>query len=466
VAINKWFFTGAALVLAHGSVTAQSRSASGTVADPDVSGIASEAYVFGYPLVSTFMSKRVMTNVPRPENGRAPINQVANLFAYPTAAFKDVVAPNVNTLYSSMWLDVSKEPIVVHIPDTQDRYYVMEILDMWTNVIGAPGKRTTGTKAQDIAIVGPDWKGTMPAGITKVVNSTTNNVWVINRIQANGPKDYPIVNPMQRAITTTPLSSFGTRYTWPAGTVDPAVDTKTPVMEQVNSMTATQFFTTLANAMKENRPVAADSAIVGRMARIGLTPGSDFKPDAGITAGLDAGAKAGLQKMKDSVESVARNQNNWMSIVDCGKYGTQYLTRAIVTRLGLGCNLPQDAVYAMAIDDASGQKFSGASRYAITFPAGKEPPVKAFWSVTMYDDKNFLVANPINRSAVSSWMDLKKNPDGSTTIYVQQASPGADKESNWLPAPSAGFVLMLRMYWPEDSVISGAWTPPGVTKTN
>ena len=183
--------------------------------DPDWLAVAKEAYIYGYPLVTMFMTERVETNVASPQkNGRAPLNQFGSLFEYPTAAFKDVVAPNVNTLYSAAWLDLSKEPIIVHMPETQGRYYVMEILDFWTNVIASPGQRTTGTKAQTIALVGPVWKGELPAGIGHVYRSPTNTVWIINRIQANGAKDYPAVNAIQRAMRTTPLRKYGKAFIW------------------------------------------------------------------------------------------------------------------------------------------------------------------------------------------------------------------------------------------------------------
>ncbi len=455
---------GLLLVAATAIAQVRPRSAPGTRRlDPDIASIAADAYIFGYPLVSMDVSRRVMTNVPSPGQGRAPVNQVAALYAYPTAAYRDAVAPNVNTLYNSMWLDVSKGPIVVHMPDTHGRYYVMEMLDGWTNVIASPGKRTTGTAAQDILVAGPAWRGTAPAGITTTVKSPTNMVWVINRIQANGPRDYPAVNPLQQAITTKPLAGYGKPFTWPAGTVDPGVDMKTAVLTQVNRMTGAEFFTAMARAMKDNPPLAADAPMVARMARIGLRPG-EFKPDPAQAGAIDAGANAGLAKIQRSVTSVSRVNNGWISIGDCGEYGTKYLTRAVVALKGLGCNLPEDALYPTTTTDSEGRKLNGASDYVVHFASGQEPPTKAFWSITMYDAHNFLVDNPINRYAISSWMPLRKNADGSTDIYVQQVPPPAARGTNWLPAPSGDFVLMLRDYWPGQAMIDGTWKPPAVTK--
>ncbi len=435
--------------------------------DPDAAALATEAYIFGYPLVTMFVTERVLTNVATPQkNGKAPINQFGNLFEYPTPAFKDVTAPNVNTLYSNAWLDLTKEPIVVHMPDTQGRYYVMEILDYWTNVIGSPGKRTTGTKAQDIAMVGPNWKGELPKGLEHAYRSPTNTVWIINRIQANGPRDYAIVNALQRGIKSMPLSEYGKSFTWGAGKVDASIDLTTPVKTQVNNMPAEEYFGILAKTMKVNQAVAADSAVVTRMARIGIRAGQEFdmsRMEPSMVRDIRAGARAGLEQIENYSKTVGTIENGWQYMTICGKYGTSYLTRAAVTLVGLGCNLPEDAIYPTTTIDGHGQPLTGASHYVLHFPAGQTPPANAFWSVTMYDSDFFLVENAIKRSAISSWNDLKKNADGSLDIYIQQESPGGTKQSNWLPAPAGNFALMMRLYWPKESAINGTWKPPAVT---
>ena len=246
-----------------------------------------------------------MSRRPR-SSGRAPLNQFGSLLAYPTAAFKDVVAPNVNTLYTAGWFDVSKEPMIIHMPDTKDRYYVMQILDAWTNVIGSPGKRTTGTAEQDIAIVGPGWHGQLPRGIEHTFISPTSNVWIINRIQANGPHDYPAVNALQRQITATPLSSFGKPYTPPPGTVDPKIDSKTPPKKQVNAMSADEFFTALARQLMVNQPFAADSAVIRQMASIGIVPGQEFSmktKDAATAKDIRSGARMGLEAIEKHIQT-------------------------------------------------------------------------------------------------------------------------------------------------------------------
>jgi DNA sulfur modification protein DndE len=432
--------------------------------DPEPSTIAAEAYIYGYPIVLMYVTKRVETNVAEAQSGKAPVNQLASLFKYPTAEFKDVVAPNVNTLQTSGWLDLSKEPMIIRVPDTSERYYVLEILDFWTNVIAAPGKRTTGTKAQEIALLGPSWRGKLPESVTQSYRSPTNNVWISNRIQANGVHHYATVNALQRGITITPLSKYGSANTLFTSTADASVDTETPPAKQVNTMSAEQYFATLARALGENPPAAVDAPMVRRLAQIGIVPGREFKPDRANAQALRQGAKEGLQKITQHSKTIGRIQNGWQTLANCGDYGTQYLTRAAVTMKGLGCSLAEDALNPTTTVDAEGKPLNGANNYVLHFPAGQTPPANAFWSVTMYDPDFFLVNNRLNRYALSSWNDLTTNPDGSLDIYVQRTSPGSDKESNWLPAPAGDFVLMTRLYWPKESAIKGTWSPPGVQR--
>ena len=229
-------------------------------------------------------------------------------------------------------------------------------------------------------------------------------------------------------------------------------------------MSAEQYFATLARALGENPPAAVDAPMIRRLAQIGIVPGQEFKPDRANAQALRQGAKEGLQKITQHSKTIGRIQNGWQTLDNCGDYGTQYLTRAAVTMKGLGCSLAEDALNPTTTVDAEGKPLNGANNYVLHFPAGQTPPANAFWSVTMYDPDFFLVDNRLNRYALSSWNDLTTNPDGSLDIYVQRTSPGSDKESNWLPAPAGGFVLMTRLYWPKESAIKGTWTPPGVQR--
>jgi hypothetical protein len=431
--------------------------------------LATDAYIYGYPLVTMEMTRRVITNVASVAGTRGPMGQFIKLRQYPDASFRDVTAPNADTLYTTAFIDVGKEPWVLSIPDMKDRYFLMPMLDGWTNVFQVPGKRTTGTGAQTYAITGPGWKGTLPPGV-KEYKSPTSIVWILGRIYCTGtPEDYAAVHALQDQFALVPLSSYGKPYTPPAGTVDPSIDMKTAVREQVNRMDAVSYFNLLAQLMKANPPAAADAPELTKFAKIGLVPGKDFdasKLDADFVKRIPQVAFDRIM-LQFKVGKTIRNINGWMYDSEAGIYGTDYLNRAFVTAIGLGANRIQDAVYPTSLKDAEGKAYDGANKYVIHIPKGQLPPVRGFWSVTMYDANYFFVANPINRYSISARQNLKANPDGSIDLYVQNQSPGADKESNWLPAPKDKFILMLRMYWPSEkppSIINGTWKPPAVKK--
>jgi hypothetical protein len=431
--------------------------------------LATDAYIYGYPLVTMEMTRRVITNVAKPQGTHAPMGQLIKLREYPTAAFHDVTAPNADTLYTTAFLDVGEEPWVLSLPDLKGRYALFPMLDGWTTVFQVPGKRTTGTDAQTYAITGPGWSGELPDGVQEY-KSPTNIVWLLGRIYCTGtPEDYKAVHEIQDQIGLVPLSSYGKPYTPREGTVDPSIDLKTPVRDQVNRMNAVEYFTLLAQLMKTNPPTPEDAPELARFARIGLVAGQDFdasKLNADFAkripeVGFD---RIMLQfKINEAVEHI----NGWGFTTKTGIYGTDYLMRALVTAIGLGANRPQDAVYPTSLKDAHGNDYDGAKKYVMHFAKGELPPVKGFWSLTMYNSGYFFVENPIKRYSISPRQDLKQNADGSVDLYIQNESPGTDKESNWLPAPKEKFILMLRMYWPDESppsILGGSWTSPAVQK--
>jgi hypothetical protein len=429
---------------------------------------AMDAYIFGYPLVTMEMTRRVVTNVAEPVGTRGPMGQLIRLREYPNASFRDVTAPNADTLYTTAFVDVGAEPWIFSIPDLKGRYALFPMLDGWTNVFAVPGKRTTGTEAQTYAITGPGWSGTLPDGV-KALRSPTDIVWILGRIYCTGtPEDYAAVHALQDQCKLYPLSAWGKDYTPPPGKVDASIDTKTAVREQVNRMGAVEYFTLLAELMKTNPIASADASHVETFASIGLVPGKDFdtsKLKADFVKRIPPLAfdRIMLQfKINDAMKDV----NGWGYTLKTGIYGTDYLMRALVTAIGLGANRPQDAVYPTSLKDAADHAYDGAKNYVLHFKKGETPPVQGFWSITMYDKDLFFVANPINRYSISPRQDLKANPDGSIDLYIQHESPGADKESNWLPAPAGQFYLMLRMYWPDESdpsILDGSWTIPPVT---
>lgn len=431
--------------------------------------LAQDAYIYGYPLVTMEMTRRIMSNVASPEGTRAPMGQFVKMRKYPDASFRDVTAPNADTLYASAWIDVGDEPWVLSTPDMKDRYFLFPMLDGWTNVFQVPGKRTTGTKAQTYAITGPGWKGTLPADV-KEYKSPTSLVWILGRIYCTGtPEDYAAVHAAQDALKLVPLSAYGKSYAPPAGKVDASIDMKTAVRDQVNRLDAAAYFTLLAQLMKRNPPAAADAAEVAKFADIGLVPGKDFDASKFNAAFAKRIPQVAFDRimLQFKVNKAIKNINGWAFDSEAGIYGTNYLNRALVTAIGLGANRIQDACYPTSQKDADGKAYVGSNKYVMRFPKGQLPPVGGFWSLTMYDENYFFVPNPINRQSLSARQNLKANPDGSVDLYIQKDSPGTDKESNWLPAPAGKFVLMLRMYWPNEkspSIVNGTWKPPPVRK--
>jgi hypothetical protein len=344
----------------------------------------------------------------------------------------------------------------------------MPMLEAWTNVFASPGTRTTGTDAGEFAIVGPGWHGELPPGVEEL-RSATNLVWIIGRTYCTGtPEDYAAIHALQDQYKLVPLSAYGKPHTPPPGKVDPSIDMKAPPREQVERMDTISFFKLLAELMKQNPPYAEDAPILTRLARIGLIPGKDFDSSKlAAVPNIQDVPKLGVERIMAHFPAAGADLNGWVFFKPGGRYGTDYIQRAIVTRLGLGCNLTEDAVYPTATTDSAGQKLDGANKYVIRFPKGQMPPVRGFWSLTMYDAQYFFVANPLNRYTLSQRNALKANPDGSVDLYIQAADPGPDKQANWLPAPSGPFNLMLRLYWPKEhppSLLDGTWQTPAVER--
>ena len=438
---------------------------------------AKDAYVYAYPLMTMDLTRRVTTNVASPEGTSAPTGQFAKLREYPNASFNAVTAPNADTLYTMVWLDVSKEPWVISIPDLKGRYALFPFLDGWTTVFQDPGKRTTGTAAQKYAITGPGWSGTLPAGVTEY-KSATGMIWLLGRIYCTGtPEDYKAVHALQDEMAAVPLSSYGKPYTPPAGTVDSSIDKKVAVRDQLNAMDGAAYFKHFAELLKTNPPTAEDAPMVAKLAKLGIVPGQDFdasKLDPSTAAGIAKSPKPAQDKIaawfKEGIAAGdAKLENGWLFTTKTGLYGTNYLQRATITWYGLGANLPQDAVYPTSEGPKIVEKYNGANKYVLHFAKGEMPPVDGFWSVTMYNAQYFFVDNPLNRYNVSQRNKFITNADGSTDIYIQADSPGKAKEANWLPAPKDDFVLMMRLYWPKEkapSILDGSWKIPEVTKVN
>ena len=438
---------------------AQPAPAAAPSANDDLKRLAREVYVYAYPLVLMDVTRQVMT-------AKTPVNTFEHKRAFPDASFTDVVSPNADTLYSSAWLDLSNGPVILSVPDEKGRYYLMPMLDAWTNVFQSPGKRTLGSEKRDFAIVGPKWKGELPKNAEEI-RSPTDMVWIIGRTQTNGKADYAAVAKIQDQYKLTPASraSKGGKN---APTPAAGVDVKTPPVEQVAKMDAKTFFTRVALLLPGNPPPKEDAAMIERMKKLGIVPGQPFdtsKLDAAAVNAIQEGAKSGLDAIVAAAKgSTGDIRNGWTINWDLGRYGTNYGLRAVTAYMGLGANAPEDAIYPYTRLDNGGRPLNGANKYVLHFDKGKLPPAEAFWSLTMYNEKHAFVANPIDRFAIGSRDKLASNADGSLDLYIQNDNPGKDKESNWLPAPKDNFNVILRVYWPKQEMLDKRWEPPSIKR--
>jgi hypothetical protein len=442
--------------------------AAGSVTEEEAHAIGVDAYLYFYPIVTMDVTRKQLTNQkPSPGGIGGPMNSFANVGAFPTADMRVVVRPNFDTLYSSGWLDLTEEPMVVSVPDTDGRYYLLPMLDMWTDVFASPGWRTTGTQAANFLVTPPGWSGTVPDGFTQI-KAPTPYVWIIGRTKTDGPADYDAVHKIQSGYKITPLSQWGKEPVPPEVKIDPSIDMKTPPKVQVDTMPADQYFAYAAELLKLHPPHITDQPIIARLKRVGFEVGKSFdldKADPAVKAGLESAPEAAQKLMQWKIPTMARIANGWSMNTDTmGVYGNYYLKRAMVAQVGLGANVPEDAIYPFNLADDAGKPLDGTSNYTIHFDKGQTPPAEAFWSITLYDSDGFQVANSLNRFAVSSWMSLKYNADGSLDLYFQNEGPGVDKEANWLPAPKGPYNLTMRIYAPKSDALTGKWNPPPVVK--
>jgi hypothetical protein len=439
-----------------------------SLSSDEATDIAADAYFYGFPLVLMDVTRQVMTAVARPDGRKAPMNQFAHNRAFPDPTATDVVNPNSDTLYSAAWLDLSREPMVLSVPAMQ-RYYVLQMLDAWTNVFASAGTRATGNGKEDFAIVGPSWRGKPPYGL-KPIHSPTRFVLVAGRTQTNGEGDYAAVNMVQDQYTLTPLSAWGRPYTPPRGTpFEVGINVTATPLEQVMQMDACAFFSHLANLLKENPPAMADSITLGRFAAIGVAPGKHFELNTFGTAvgqAIETGMTAARTKLVAEARKLqGKNVNGWDILPDnAGNFGTDYECRAYVAFQGLGANLSQDSISLNTMIDTQGRPLNGRNNYVLRFQKGQAPPVNAFWSITAYNTRQCFIPNAMNRYAIGDRNKLKVNADGSLTLHFGNTSPAPEAESNWLPAGTDYFNLTMRLYWPKHEAVSGIWRVPGVER--
>jgi DNA sulfur modification protein DndE len=436
--------------------------------------IATLAYIWGFPLVSMERQFNFVTSVNTPPGvGRGPANSLSCATDLINASYTDVVSPNSDTLYCQTQFDLTKEPVIVVVPPITDRYYTFEFLDAYTNVFAYIGTRATGGTGGTYLIAGPEWNEQVPDGMTKIW-SPTNLAWFINRILVKGPGDLPTVHSYQDKISVNPLSVFqakGSAESSQSVKVDVNVNgsKEVPIGPQpaLIAPTGIKIFDEIGAAMIGNPPNPPDPQLITKFAEIGIGPDKVPSQQANdtIKAALETGIREGQKLIDARVANAGTVVNGWLVNALAGAYGADYLFRAAITQLGLGANIAQEALYPATFTDNKGKPLNGNSSYLIHFEPGQTPPVDAFWSITMYDDKSLFVDNPINRYSIGKYTEgLKNNTDGSIDILIQHSSPGKDKESNWLPSSEGSFNMIMRTYLPQPSILNGTWSPPSVQK--
>jgi hypothetical protein len=388
--------------------------------------------------------------------------------------FRSVVRPNVDTLYSTAWVDLTAEPVLLTVPPSDGRYYMVQCMDAWTNVFAAPGIRTLGNQRKTFALVGPGWQGKLPDGV-EAVRVPTRMGWVLGRIYVRDAADLGAARVFQRQLDLRPMSgindaSYAGVYPRPR---DPNAQPRKIMRDLLRDMDPAAFYERFSNLTSANPPAPADAPFIARVLQpLGLTPGMPITwalfDDARRSALRD-----GLAHVLAAFENRAQQQRHnmmaptgWTSLgaaASQGDYGTNYQARAAVALIGLGANLRADAVYMNAAIDAAHQPLDGGKRYRLRFAAGQTPPVHAFWSVTLYDEQGYLIANPIERYAIKSGDEVPREADGSLVILLQPDDPGTARHAAWLPTPAhQRFELSLRAYWPDAALLDGRWLPPAV----
>jgi hypothetical protein len=423
-----------------------------------------DAYIYGYAPVD--IDKSV---------SRFPQNTVLNIQYLATELTRSIVKPNADTLYTIMVLDVGTDPVIVHTPATGSRYFGLELLDSYTNVFGYIGSRSTGTTGGDFAIVGPNWtssKNPLKKSVKKVLQSSTPRVWVIGRTLVDDQADVSNVVALQNQITAQRNSAVGT------STFLSRLNLKSPTAGAPQPMPSPNaaFFKDFGTVTKAQPPLAADKTLLTALKKYGIGPGLDpaKTQKADVMAALVKGAVAAQAKMDATVASKKAAsltaKNGWILFDGVGVYKTDYLTRAVIAEFGLGANVKEEALYPAAVTDYSGNTLNGANGavYRIHFAPGQTPATtNAFWSITLYAQDQYFVANSINRFAIGDRTPgIVTNQDGSTDFYISAAQPSSAQHgaANWLPAPAAQFNLMLRIYRPTAAVLNGTWKYPKIEK--
>ncbi len=430
--------------------------------------LGAEAYLYGYPLV--------MMETTRIQSAKyiGPENQLRMVRQFPNAQFKEVVRPNVDTLYTTAFISMKEGPWAFEMPANNKRYELMPFMDAWTNVFASPGTRTSGNQGGTYLLAGPEWNGQVPKGMT-LLKSPTDMVWLIGRTQTNGTADFATVHELQNrlrlskwpqppdSLSASTDSKRDAQPSWQVST-EPSL---TPVA-QMKALNTTEFFNRLMKLMVSNPPSPEDAPLLARLAQLEIKPGQAVHLSGSNALSFSLGRWIANQRVMKALNTKAQDGSWSYPPLNLGRYGTDYNMRAAVAMVGLGANLPEDAMYPNTALDHRGKALNGKHRYRLHFAANALPPVKAFWSITAYGADEFLIDNPMQRFAIGDRDPLVFNADGSLDLWVQ-ATPPSQKEAaaNWLPVQmGAPFLLNARLYWPEDKALNGQWKMPVVERLN
>ena len=425
------------------------------------------AYFWGFPLVSAHNRRAAFALAPEPGllGGVVPVapvgfNEMLTGYVNPEESF--IVCPNQDTVYGTGFTALSKDPTVIQVPDFGDRFYVFGLYDQRTDEIGRIGEQY-GTTPGFYLIVGEDWKGEVPKGITEVVRSSTDLVFVVPRIFMDStPEDEAAIQPMIDQVVMYPLSQFD-------GTMKTKDYSKAPQFPAPTNghkwVEPDTYYDELRTVMKEVQPLPGEAAIYAWITSVWDAASENPGTKKALVESFREAEEELLEPLVEFQYNGTPMGNGWTSPTNAAAFGTDYLSRTAVSRSTMYMNVERETIYHMRQFDSEGQPLDGHNQYAITFPKGQLPPVKGFWSMTVYNEEKFFFANPLNRFSLGTKnKTLKYAPDESLTLYFGNTSPGDENETNWIPAPSAVFSLMLRSYWPDGSMLDRKWIPPQVTK--
>jgi hypothetical protein len=434
------------------------------VSATDAAAVASDGFVFGYPLVLMDRIRVWMTAVREPDSARmrAPLNRFVHARELPEATACRPAGPHAGTLRSSAWLDVGDNPVILSVPETHGRFYALSLVDLWTDVFASVGARTTSTRSGTYVIAGRDWSGGSLPPDALAIRSPTRMVRIAGLTQVDGDGECTEAHVVQDAYQLAPLVPGR-----PAGEVLERPAVRTPPIVQVEQMDAPAFFSELAAQIRDSPPRLEDRAIVDRMRRLGLLLEGDLdwrRLGRDVQRAVAEGAARGLEQIVAASEAPPGDVvGDWHIRFRLGRYGTDYLGRAAAACAGLEAGPAADELPALLQTDAHGRQLDGRHAYVLAFPPRKLPPVHGFWTLTTYDARQALVDNPVERYSIGDWNGLVLEADGTLPIRIQHADPG-ELVPNWLPAPPGPFNLLLRLCWPQQEVFDREWTPPAVMR--